>query len=70
VVQIHSPLLFTNHSSQSYGFSLTISKAIFSFFNFITVEGPTDRSIDSNKRVLEKWVEHTGENEVGCITQH
>jgi hypothetical protein len=33
VVQIHSPLLFTNHSSQSYGFSLTLSKAIISFLN-------------------------------------
>jgi integrase/recombinase XerD len=69
VVQIHSPLLFTNHGSQSYGFSLTLGMAIISFLNYKTAEGLTDRSVDCYNRVLEKYVEHTGEIEVGRITQ-
>ena len=68
-VQIAPPLLFTNHSSRSYGFSLTLSTANIDFLNFKTAEGLTDRSLDSDKRVLENWAEHTGEIDVGRITQ-
>ena len=55
-----------NHSSPG---SLALNKAIIGFLNYKTAEGLTDRSVDSYKRVLEKWVEHTGEIEVGRITQ-
>ena len=54
-----------NHSSPG---SLALNKAIIGFLNYKTAEGLTDRSVDSYKRVLDKWVEHTGEIEVGCIT--
>jgi integrase/recombinase XerD len=55
-----------NHSSPG---SLALHKAIIGFLNYKTAEGLTGRSVDSYKRLLEKWVEHTGEIEMGRITQ-
>jgi integrase/recombinase XerD len=55
-----------NHSSPG---SLALNKAILGFLNYKTAEGLTDRSVDSYKRILEKWAEHTGKIDVGRIIQ-
>ena len=55
-----------NHSSSG---SLTLRKAIIGFSNHKTAEGLTERSVDSYKRDLEKWVAYAGDVDVAQITK-
>ena len=43
---------------------LTVDKAIDGFLSFKNAEGMTERTIDSYRRILEKWVEYLGETTV------
>ncbi|OGO63502.1 MAG: hypothetical protein A2030_10710 [Chloroflexi bacterium RBG_19FT_COMBO_50_10] len=54
-----------NHSPSG---SLLLSKAIPSFINYKTAEGLALRTIDSHERLLNKWLEHIGDQEIGKIT--
>jgi integrase/recombinase XerD len=54
-----------NHSPSG---SLLLSKAIPGFINYKTAEGLALRTIDSHERLLNKWLEHIGDQEVGEIT--
>jgi len=55
-----------NHRSSG---SLTLRKAIIGFSNHKTVEGLTERSVDSYKRDLEQWAAYAGDIEVAQITK-
>ena len=55
-----------NHSSSG---SLALRKAIIGFSNHKTAEGLTERSVDSYKRDLEKWVAYAGDVDVAQITK-
>jgi len=48
-----------------YGFLL---EAIPGFINYKTAEGLALRTIDSHERLLNKWLEHIGDQEIGKIT--
>ena len=48
--------------------SLLLSKAIPGFINYKTTEGLSTRTIDSYERLLNKWLEHIGDQEIGKIT--
>jgi len=48
--------------------SLSLSKAIPGFLNYKTAEGLSQRTIDSHERLLNKWLEHIGDQEIGKIT--
>ncbi|MFZ2098713.1 MAG: phage integrase N-terminal SAM-like domain-containing protein [Anaerolineales bacterium] len=48
--------------------SLFLSKAIPGFINYKTAEGLALRTIDSHERLLNKWLEHIGDQEIGKIT--
>ena len=50
-----------NHRSSG---SLSLSKAIEGFLSFKSAEGLSDRTVDSYERLLEKWVEHQGDEEI------
>jgi integrase/recombinase XerD len=54
-----------NHSPSG---SLLLSKAIPGFINYKTAEGLALRTIDSHERLLNKWLEHIGDQEIGKIT--
>ncbi len=54
-----------NHRSSG---SLLLSKAIQGFINYKTAEGLSQRTIYSHERLLNKWLEHIGDLEVGRIT--
>jgi len=54
-----------NHSPSG---SLLLSKAIPGFINYITAEGLALRTIDSHERLLNKWLEHNEDQEIGKIT--
>ena len=56
-----------NHRSSG---SIPVSRAITGFVNYKTAEGLTIRSVDVYKRVLEQWVDHAGDNEVGQISHN
>ncbi len=47
--------------------SLALSKAIDGFLNYKSAEGLSDRTIDSYKRQLEKWLEYQGDSIVAKI---
>jgi hypothetical protein len=47
--------------------SLFLSKAIPGFINYKTAEGLTLRTIDSHERLLNKWLEHIGDQQIGKI---
>jgi hypothetical protein len=55
-----------NHRSSG---SLTLRKAIIGCSNHKTVEGLTERSVDSYKRDLEQWAAYAGDIEVAQITK-
>jgi hypothetical protein len=48
--------------------SLNLSKAIPGFLNYKTAEGLSQRTIDSHERLLNKWLEHIGDQEINNIT--
>jgi integrase/recombinase XerD len=48
--------------------SLFLSKAIPGFINYKTAEGLALRTIDSHERLLNKWLEHIGDQQIGKIT--
>ncbi|MBC8508017.1 MAG: phage integrase N-terminal SAM-like domain-containing protein, partial [Chloroflexi bacterium] len=48
--------------------SLYLSKAIPGFINYKTAEGLSQRTINSHERLLNKWMEKTGDREIGRIT--
>lgn len=54
-----------NHSPSGL---LLLSKAIPGFINYKTAEGLALRTIDSHERLLNKWLEHIGDQEIGKIT--
>ena len=54
-----------NHSPSG---SLLLSKAIPGFINYKTAEGLALRTIDSHERLLNKWLEHIGDQEIGKIS--
>ena len=54
-----------NHSPSG---SLLISKAIPGFINYKTAEGLALRTIDSHERLLNKWLEHIGDQKIGSIS--
>jgi len=54
-----------NHSPSG---SLLLSKAIPGFINYKTAEGLALRTIDSHERLLNKWLEHIEDQEIGKIT--
>lgn len=54
-----------NHSPSG---SLFLSKTIPGFINHKTAEGLALRTIDSHERLLNKWLEHIGDQEIGKIT--
>ncbi|MEI7849724.1 MAG: tyrosine-type recombinase/integrase [Chloroflexota bacterium] len=49
------------------GSSMLLSKAIVGFLSFKEAEGLTSRTLDSYKKILEKWQERIGDGEVGKI---
>ena len=49
---------------------LSLSKAITGFVNFKMAEGLSHRSVDSYQRILEKWVEFSGDKDIGAITHN
>jgi hypothetical protein len=54
-----------NHSPSG---SLLLSKAIPGFINYKTAEGLALRTNDSHERLLNKWLEHIGGQEIGKIS--
>jgi integrase/recombinase XerD len=48
--------------------SLPVSKAIEGFLNFKAAEGLSDRTLDSYRRQLQKWLEYHGDKDVVRIT--
>ena len=48
--------------------SLPVSKAIEGFLNFKAAEGLSDRTLDSYRRQLQKWLEYQGDKDVVRIT--
>jgi hypothetical protein len=44
-----------------------LSKSIPGFINYKTAEGLALRTIDSHERLLNKWLEHIGDQEIGKI---
>ncbi len=54
-----------NHSLSG---SLFLSIAIPGFINYETAEGLALRTIDSHERLLNKWLEHIGDQQIGKIT--
>lgn len=48
--------------------SLSLAKAIDGFLKFKTAEGLSQRTVDSYKWVLRKWMEKIGDQPVGKIT--
>jgi site-specific recombinase XerD len=49
---------------------LSLSKAITGFVNFKMAEGLSHRSVDSYQHILEKWVEFSGDKDIGAVTHH
>lgn len=49
------------------GSNYILSKAVLGFLSFKEAEGLTERTIDSYKRHLEKWIEYEGDIEIGKI---
>jgi integrase/recombinase XerD len=47
--------------------SLFLSKAIPGFINYKTAEGLALRAIDSHERLLNKWLQHIGDQEISKI---
>ena len=54
-----------NHSTSS---SKPVSKAISGFLYFKSAEGLADRTFDSYKRTLQRWVDYEGDINVTKIT--
>lgn len=54
-----------NHSPPG---SSLLGKAIPGFINYKTAEGLALRTIDSLERLLNKWLEHMGDQETGKIS--
>ena len=50
--------------------SLPLQKAITGFVNYKTAEGLSDRSVDSYRRILERWAEFAGNKNVAQFTDH
>jgi len=50
-----------NHRSSG---SLSLRKAIEGFLSFKSAEGLSDRTVDSYERLLEKWLEYQGDEEI------
>jgi integrase/recombinase XerD len=48
--------------------SLALSKAITGYLNYKSAEGLSERSVDSYKRILQQWVEYTGEIPIRQLT--
>ena len=48
--------------------SLSLSKAVTGFSSYKTAEGLALRTVDSHERLLNKWLEHIGNQEIGKIT--
>ncbi len=48
--------------------SLPLSTAITGFVNYKTVQGLSQRSVDSYKRILDQWVEYAGNKKVAQIS--
>lgn len=54
-----------NHKSSGL---LKLSKAIPGFINYKSAEGLSHRTLDSHERLLNKWMEHIGDQEIGHIS--
>ncbi len=54
--------------NQSPSGSLLLSKAIAGFINYKNAERLSARTIDSHERILAKWLEHIGDQELQKIT--
>ena len=47
--------------------SMTLTEAVFGFVNYKYAKGLTERSVNSYERLLNKWIEYEGDNDLPPI---